>query len=220
MTDSMRMYAWGEQGGRPEPGAIGVQPEWFYKGCGTSLRAHGEPLEVPGYAEDGGEEAEIAGVYVVDTGGAPRRVGFAVGNEFSDHRMEARSYLYLAPSKLRACALGPELRVDAAFDDLQGSVVIERGGERLWSQPIASGEANMVHTLANLEYHHFKYAAHRRPGDAHIHFFGTGGFSFGAGVRLEDGDVMVVSFEGYGRPLRNPLRVDRIPPAMIEVRAL
>ncbi len=42
-------------------GYIGTPPEWFYKGTGTILRAHGEPLDVPAYAEDGGEEGEIAG---------------------------------------------------------------------------------------------------------------------------------------------------------------
>jgi len=46
-TDSMRMYQWGVDGGRPEAGEIGVSPEWFYKGTGAVLRAHGDPLEVP-----------------------------------------------------------------------------------------------------------------------------------------------------------------------------
>lgn len=220
MTDSMRMYAWGEQGGRPEPGAIGAQPEWFYKGGGTILRAHGEPLETPDYADDGGEEAEIAGIYLIDDAGTPCRVGFALANEFSDHAMEAKNYLYLAPSKLRTCSLGPELLVDAPFDDVHGTTRIERSGETIWSQEIASGERNMVHTLANLEYHQFKYAAHRRPGDAHVHFFGTGGFSFGAGIQLQDGDEMIVTFEGYGRPLRNPVRIISGPPKFLAVQEL
>ncbi|HET8548239.1 MAG TPA: GguC protein, partial [Bryobacteraceae bacterium] len=120
VTDSMRMYDWGVEGGRPQPGRVGVQPEWFYKGSGYCLRGHGEPLVVPPYAEDGGEEAEVAGVYIVDGGGQPRRVGFVTGNEFSDHVMERRNYLYLAPSKLRSCAIGPELALDHAFDDLRG----------------------------------------------------------------------------------------------------
>ncbi len=69
LTDSMRMYQWGVEGGRPEAGRIGVSPEWFYKGTGNALRAHGEALEIPAYAEDGGEEPEIAGIYVIDAGG-------------------------------------------------------------------------------------------------------------------------------------------------------
>lgn len=206
-TDSMRMYRWGEEGGRPAPGAIGTAPEWFYKGPGTILRAHGEPLEVPAYAGDGGEEPELAGVYLIDPSGAPRRIGMAPGNEFSDHRTERRNYLYLAPSKLRQCSLGPELIVDPNFSDVPGEVRILRGGAVLWSKPIGSGEARMAHSLANIEHHHFKYPQHCRPGDVHVHFYGAGAFSFGAGIELQDGDQMVVSFEGFGRPLINPLRV-------------
>jgi hypothetical protein len=78
----------------------------------------------------------------------------------------------------------------------------------------------MVHTLSNLEYHHFKYAAHRRPGDAHVHFFGTGGFSYGAGIQLVEGDVMVVAYEGYGRPLRNPIRIAASRPEPLRVGVL
>lgn len=220
LTDSMRMYRWGVEGGRPAAGRVGVQPEWFYKGSGAILRACGEPLEVPDFAEDGGEEPEIAGVYVIDPAGQPRRAGLTMANEFSDHRMEKRNYLYLAHSKLRNCAIGPELVIDADFSDVRGSVSIERKGRVRWSQEIASGEAHMCHSLGNLEHHHFKYEEHRRPGDVHIHFFGADAFSFGAGVTLEHGDVAVVAFEGFGRPLRNPVRIQRGEILPVEVRAL
>ena len=220
LSDSMRMYLDGLKGGRPAPGEIGVSPEWFYKGCGTILRAHGEPLDVPNFAGDGGEEPEVAGVYIVDDKGRPRRVGMVMANEFSDHVIEKQSYLYLAHSKLRACAIGPELVVDPDFGDVRGTVGIERGGKTLWSKAIATGETNMSHSVANLEHHHFKYDVHRRPGDAHLHFFGADAFSFGDGVKLEDGDVMVVAFEGFGRPLRNPLRVDRSAQKLVPVTAV
>ena len=59
LNDSMKMFKWGVEGGKPAPGKAGTAPEWFYKGNGTILRAHNEPLEVPAFAEDGGEEAEI-----------------------------------------------------------------------------------------------------------------------------------------------------------------
>ncbi len=208
LTDSMRIYQWGEEGGKPETGAIGVQPEWFYKGDGAILRAHNEPLTIPNFAEDGGEEPEAVGLYLIDREGTPRRIGFAIGNEFSDHRMESKNYLYLAPSKLRNCSVGPELATDANFNAITGSVKILRKGEILWEHPIASGEANMTHTLANLEYHHFKYASHRRPGDVHIHFFGTGAFSFGAGIALQEGDKMFIHLDGFGRSLVNPLKIE------------
>ena len=218
-TDSMRMYQWGVEGGRPAPGTIGVAPEWFYKGCGVNLRAHGEALVVPPHAEDGGEEPEIAGIYLIDSSGMPRRIGMAAGNEFSDHRFEKKNYLYLAASKLMTCAIGPELVTDPDFTSVAGEVSIERGGGVIWSKAIASGDAAMSHTLENLEHHHFKHAGHRVPGDVHIHFFGADAFSFGEGIALEDGDVMQVRFEGFGRPLRNPLQIDRSPRKLFAARA-
>jgi hypothetical protein len=201
----MRMYELGVAGGRPAEGTIGTAPEWFYKGTGTVLRGHGDALDVPSFAEDGGEEPEIAGVYIIDDTGAPRRIGMAIGNEFSDHVLERRNYLYLAASKLRTCSVGPELVLDADFSDVRGEVTIERAGAVVWSRPIHTGDRAMSHSLANMEHHHFKYPEHRRPGDLHVHFFGADAFSFSAGLALENGDVMQVSFEGFGRPLRNPI---------------
>jgi hypothetical protein len=220
VTDSLRMFEWGLAGGRPEAGRIGVQPEWFYKGCGTRLRAHGEPLETPCFAMDGGEEAEVAGAYWIDSAGRPRRIGLVQGNEFSDHRLESQNYLYLAHSKLRACALGPELVVEPEFEDVRGAVRVKRGGSVVWSKPFVTGEANMCHSLANLEHHHFKYPAHRRPGDLHLHFLGTDAFSFGEGVELADGDIMETELPGFGRPLRNPVRIDRAEPKLVAVEPL
>ncbi len=220
VTDSMRMYQSGLEGGRPAPGEIGVPPEWFYKGCGTILRAHGEPLQVPAFGLDGGEEAEVAGAYLVAPDGQPRRVGLVLANEFSDHKIERQSYLYLAPSKLRTCAIGPELIVSGEFHDARGTVRISRSGKTLWSKNFATGDKNMSHTVANLEHHHFKYPAHRRPGDVHIHFFGADAFSFGDGIELADGDLMEIELAGFGRPLRNPFRIDRTPQELISAPPL
>ena len=207
LTDSMRMFRMGLEGGRPDGGRIGAAPEWFYKGNGTVLRTTGDVLEVPGYAEDGGDEAEVAGVYVVDAEGRPRRIGMVAGNEFSDHKFEKRNYLNLAGSKLRTCGLGPELVIDPAFDLVPGQVSVERGGQTIWQRAIATGEREMCHTVANIEHHHFKFEAHRRPGDVHVHYYGAHTLSFADGVRLEDGDVMAIQFEGFGRPLRNAVRI-------------
>jgi hypothetical protein len=220
MTDSMKMFCWGKEAGRPEPGKIGIAPEWFYKGTGTSLRAHGQQLEIPWYAEDGGEEAEIAGIYLVGPDGTPHRIGMAGGNEFSDHRFEKRNYLNLAGSKLRTCALGPELVLDPDFSSVTVTVEIRRGNCILWSGKFLTGELEMCHSLRNLEHHHFKFEAHRRPGDVHVHFFGTDCLSFGAGVRLEDGDWIQASFEGFGRPLCNVVHVAKSEAVPIAVSSL
>lgn len=219
-TDSMKMFRLGMSAGKPAVGAIGAAPEWFFKGTGTLLRAHGEPLDVPAFAEDGGEEAEIAGLYVIDAAGAPRRVGMSLGNEFSDHVFEKRNYLNLAGSKLRTCALGPELAIDPVFDRVPGRVAILRGAREVWAKPIVSGESEMCHSLRNIEHHHFKHDAHRRPGDVHVHYFGACALSYGDGVRLEDGDVMEVAFEGFGRPLRNTVHIDGRSPSPVVVLSL
>ncbi len=205
LTDSMKMFQWGVEGGRPATGEIGSAPEWFYKGNGSMVRAHNEPLLVPAYAADGGEEAEIASAYLIGRNGQPYRIGMLQGNEFSDHLFEKSNYLNLAGSKLRTCSLGPELVIDPDFHLVPGKVSIARDGRDFWSQPIASGEEEMCHSLRNLEHHHFKFELHRRPGDVHIHFLGAHSLSFGQGLKLQSGDIMSIQFEGFGRPLRNPV---------------
>jgi hypothetical protein len=219
VTDSMRMFQWGVERGRPAEGSIGIAPEWFYKGDGSVLRGPGETLEIPGHAEDGGEEAEIVGIYVIDDEGNPCRIGMAHGNEFSDHKFEKRNYLNLAGSKLRACSVGPELVVGSNFSYLHGEVRIERAGATVWQKNIASGEENMCHSLANLEHHHFKFAGHRQPGSVHVHFYGADALSCGDGVVLQNGDVAEVRFDGFGRALRNPIREENKVSVPVRVRA-
>jgi hypothetical protein len=205
LTDSMRMFNMGLEGGKPTDGKPGVQPEWFYKGDGSSLVGPGEPLPSPDFALDGSEEPEIAGIYIIDDEGRPRRLGFALGNEFSDHITERGNYLWLAHSKLRHASLGAELLVGELPADVRGTSKIVRGGETIWEKPFLSGEANMSHAIANLEHHHFKYGLFRRPGDLHVHFFGTATLSFADGVRTEEGDVFEVIAAPFTLPLRNPL---------------
>ncbi|MEO7099244.1 MAG: AraD1 family protein [Luteolibacter sp.] len=220
LTDSMRMFRWGVEGGKPAEGEIGIPPEWFYKGNATILRAHGEPLDVPPYADDGGEEAEIAGVYLVDANGQPHRIGMAIGNEFSDHKFEKKNYLNLAGSKIRTCSLGPELVIDPDFSSVPGKVRLLCQGSELWAKEIITGEDEMCHSLRNIEQHHFKFETHRRPGDLHVHYYGACALSFGDGISLADKDVMEISFPGFGRPLRNPLHVVSEPLPLIHVQPL
>ena len=218
LTDSMRMFRMGLEGGKPAPGQAGVQPEWFYKGDGAAVTAPGAPFPSPDFALDGGEEPEVAGVYVIGPDGSPFRLGFAIGNEFSDHVTERKNYLYLAHSKLRAAAFGPALRIGDLPADVRGTSRILRNGKLVWEKPFLSGEDNMSHTIANLEHHHFKYALFCRPGDVHVHFFGTATLSFTDGVRAEPGDVFEIEAEGFGPPLRNALSVVASAPGA--VRAL
>jgi len=205
LTDSMRMFKLGLEGGKPSRGETGAQPEWFYKGDGSILVAPEGDLKSPSFALDGGEEPEIVGVYLIDEGGAPVRIGFALGNEFSDHVTERENYLWLAHSKLRPASVGPELLVGDLPADIQGVSRIRRGKEAIWEKPFLSGEQNMAHSIANLEAHHFKYGLFRRPGDVHVHFFGTATLSFSANLRTEKGDIFEIESEPFGLPLRNRL---------------
>jgi len=207
-TDSMRMFLEGVEGGKPAPGQAGQQPEWFYKGDGSQLVGPGEPLAMPAFAQDGGEEPELAGIYLIGPDGTPHRLGLCLANEFSDHVTERHNYLWLAHSKLRQAALGPELLVGEAPRDVRGASRIVRGGETIWEKPFLSGEDNMSHSLANLEHHHFKYALFRRPGDIHVHFFGTATLSFSDGIRTQEGDVFEIEAAPFTLPLRNPLARD------------
>ncbi len=218
-TDSMRMFLEGLAGGKPDGDAPGQQPEWFYKGDGSILVAPGAPLTMPDFAQDGGEEPEIAGVYIIDAAGTPVRLGFVLGNEFSDHVTERHNYLWLAHSKLRQAALGPELLLGELPTSVRGTSRILRDGKLLWEKAFLSGEANMSHSIANLEHHHFKYAQFRRAGDLHVHFFGTATLSFGDGVATQDGDVFEIEADAFTLPVRNPLARER-DNAAVQVRAL
>jgi len=218
LTDSMKMFRMGLESGKPARGEVGVQPEWFYKGNGVFAVAPGKPLVSPDFAKDAGEEPEIAGIYVIGEDGTPFRVGFALSNEFSDHVTERVNYLYLAHSKLRNAAFGPEILVGPLPNDIRGTSRIHRAGKLLWEKPFLSGEANMSHTIANLEHHHFKYTLFRQPGDVHIHMFGTATLSFADGIKTEEGDVFEIGAPDFGLPLRNPLKIEA--PEDVAVRVL
>jgi len=204
-TDSMRMFLEGLEGGKPGPGQAGQQPEWFYKGDGSQLVGPGAALSMPAFAQDGGEEPELAGVYLIGADGRPWRLGVCLANEFSDHVTERHNYLWLAHSKLRPASVGPELLVGEVPAHVAGTSRILRNGGLLWEKPFLSGEDNMSHSLANLEAHHFKYALFRRPGDVHVHFFGTATLSYSDGVRTEPGDVFEIEAAPFTLPLRNRL---------------
>lgn len=209
LTDSMKMFRLGLDGGKPAVGQAGVQPEWAYKGDGSWAVAPGCQLERPAFALDAGEEGEIAGLYVIGDRGEVLRLGFALANEFSDHVMERQNYLYLAHSKLRVSSFGPELRLGALPPAVTGRIAVLRDGAAAWQGELLSGEENMCHSIENLERHHFKYARFRRPGDAHVHYFGASALSCTGGFVIADGDVVEVSAEGFGRALRNPIAVER-----------
>ena len=208
-SDSMKMFRMGIEGGKPGAGQIGIQPEWFFKGNAFCVVPPGAPMPLPAFALAGAEEPEIVGLYIVDEAGMPHRIGYALGNEFSDHVTEAQNYLYAAHSKLRACSMGPELLVGDLPPDVRGKTRILRDGVVAWQEDFLSGEANMSHSIANLEHHHFKYEMFRRPGDLHAYFFGAAVLSFAAGFRARVGDVFELEAPIFGKPLRNRMESEK-----------
>tara|TARA_B100000029_G_scaffold260967_1_gene257318 strand:- start:301 stop:1026 length:726 start_codon:yes stop_codon:yes gene_type:complete len=218
-TDSARMFAMGIAGGKPQDGERGAMPEWFYKGNGTTVRGPGGTIDLPAFGRDGGEEPELAGCYVIDAAGVPRRLGFTLGIEWSDHETEKINYLYLAPSKLRTCAIGPELITDLEFRDVGLECEVTRDGEVLYASGLLkSGEDYMCHSLANCEDHHFKYPQHRVPGDVHVHFFGTSKLSFSTRTwKYRSGDVVTLSAPGVSAALSVTV-ADAAPEASTPVR--
>jgi hypothetical protein len=215
LSDSMKMFRWGIEGGRPPAGQMGIQPEWFYKGDSSWLVAPEGDLRNPAFALGGGEEPELTGIYVISPDGVPFRVGFVLANEFSDHILEQKNYLWLAHSKLRVSSFGPELLLDKPAGTVNGRTRVLRGNEVVWEKEFVTGEDVMSHTIENLELHHFKYEQFRRPGDIHVHFLGAALLSFSSGFQAQPGDVFELSAEGFGRPLRNRLVVAPETPVVI-----
>ena len=84
------------------------------------------------------------------------------------------NYLFLAHSKLRERVVRAGDPGSAPLpDDVAAPRASCATARLLWEKPFLSGEANMSHTIANLEHHHFKYGLFRQPGDVHVHMFGT-----------------------------------------------
>lgn len=206
-SDSLKIFRMGLEGGKPADGGIGVQPEWFFKGVGTCVLPPGAPLPLPAFAKAGAEEAEIVGLYINGPDGRPFRIGYALGNEYSDHVTEGENYLYLAHSKLRSCSIGPELLIGELPAEVRGTSRIRRDGVVIWEEEFLSGETHMSHSIANLEHYHFRYPMHRRPGDLHAYFFGAAVMSYAFGVKTAPGDEYEIEAPVFGKPLRNRMEL-------------
>jgi hypothetical protein len=116
-----------------------------------------------------------------------------------------RSSTSASPRRSASRATTTELLLGDIPDDVRGTIRIERDGRVAWSGELLSGEANMCHSIVNLEHHHFKYAGFRRPGDVHVYYVGASGLSCGDGFATRPGDRFVVDVPLFGRPLRNTL---------------
>jgi hypothetical protein len=219
-SDSMRLFEQGLAGGKPVGDEIGAMPEWFFKGTGASLVPPGAALSSPNFAKSCAEEPEITGIYIVGSDGTPYRVGYVIANDLSDHETEMLNFMYVAPSKLRDCSMGPELLIGDLPSLVEGTSRIIRNGKTVWEGRFESGDDAMSYSISNLEHHHFRYAQFRQAGELHAHLFGCPVMSFGDGVRTRSGDVFEFDIPEFGRPLRNPVVFEEGSPKPLRVRQL
>lgn len=218
-TNSMRMFLMGVEGGKPKPGEEGAQPEWFYKGNGAFVTAPEAPLVSPPFAKDGGEEPEIAAIYVIGPDGTPYRLGFALGNEFRPHHrarqlsvagthipeLQARFHRTrtVLPARCRSCRRHVQDRARRQ-GDLAKALPVRRGRPCPTPSPISNT------TISN--------QAFRHPGDVHVHFFGTATLSFSDGIATKEGDVFEIEAKPFAYALRNTLA--NAPAQSVTVKAL
>lgn len=63
----------------------------------------------------------------------------------------------------------------------------------------------MSHSITNLGAYHIEYTGFRRPGNVHVHYFGTATESFSDEIAAQAGDVFEIKAEGFSRSLRKKL---------------
>ena len=188
LTDSMKMFKMGLEGGKPKARRDG-------RAAGMVLQ--GRRLDAGG----AGRRSRLAGLRarrrrragdrrrLCHRARTARRCASA-SRSATNSPTTSPSGRTTSISPIPSCApssFGPELLLGDLPADVQGASRIRRGKEVLWEKPFLSGEQNMSHTIANLEAHHFKYALFRRPGDVHVHFFGTATLSFSDGFKTREG---------------------------------
>jgi hypothetical protein len=210
LSDALRLFKMGLEGGRPaQGGPPGAAPEWHFKGTGHSLVHPFHDFPVARFAEDASEEPELAGLYLIAPDGTPHRLGFALANELSDHATERKNSGLVAQAKLCGSSFGPELLLGKLPAHIAGVSRITSKGRKRWERPFLTGQDNMSHSIANIEFHHFKHDQFLVPGDVHVHYFGTATVSFSEGVMVDASCRFEISAEPFGRALVNGLkRVD------------
>jgi hypothetical protein len=184
----------------------GVAPEWHFKGTGHSVVHPWQDFPVASFSEDASEEPELAGLYLIGADRMPRRLGFALANELSDHITERSNSGLVSHSKLCGSSFGPELLLDDLPAHIAGTSRIMRKGRKRWEKPFLTGEDNMSHSIGNIEFHHFKYDQFLVPGDVHVHYFGTATLSFAEGIKVDAACRFEISAPPFGRPLINGIR--------------
>ena len=210
LTDSMRMFKLGAR--RRQARKRERQAPNRNGSTRATARAWSAPegeLRSPAFALDGGEEPEIVGVYVIDERGAPVRVGFALGNEFSDHVTERENYLWLAHSKLRPASFGPELLVGESSRGYSGRLAhpARQGGDLGEAVPLRRTKYGALDRQSRGA--PFQICALPPAGRRPRPFLRHRDALVQRRYRTQKGDVFEIESEPFGLPLRNRLGSER-----------
>lgn len=206
LSDSEKIYMAGVHDGKKQLSQEGARPEWFFKGHAEQIVTSGEPLPIPSHDIGGGEEAELVGVYYVDENKHIHRLGFCLGNEFSDHTLERENHFYISQCKLRAFALSSEIMIGELPTNVQLTSCIYRDEQLLWQAQIATGQDNMIHSYGNIESHVFRHAQFLTPDTLYYHFMGTSHISYVDGVCMQNNDIVKIESDYFMFPLINQIK--------------
>ena len=203
LTEAQNIFHNGLSDGKPDVGQLGAMPEWFFKGFGCQIKTSNQQLIIPQYVLEGGEEAELVVIYIIGYDGSPYRLGFTLGNEFSDHKLEKKNHYYLARSKLCECSIGTDLFLGDMPDRTLGTIRIQRNGMDIWNKRYETGSEKIIYSLENIEKHFFKYDMFCVPGQVHVFFLGADTISFKDDVQLKNGDKIIIDSDFFPNPLIN-----------------
>ncbi|MET9778407.1 FAH family protein [Streptomyces sp. NPDC006367] len=181
------------------------QPNWFFKGLGTSLKLPGEPLSVPGDAVAVTEEAEIVLVYVDEEDGTSRYLGHTFGNDLTDIGRFKEHAGHLSYAKLCDAAVAPWLHLGPPPRSVTGSVTVDRHGTPAWKGTFTTGTDALHYDLDTMMRRLFAHHSLHHPGRTHYVYIGADRSSFHAGFRLQDGDRLTLDFASHGVTVSNPL---------------
>lgn len=206
LSDVQRLFQLGLNEGKLDVEISRARPEWFYKGRIVNARTHGQALEIPSYDLGGGEEAEIVAVYYISEDRQAYRVGFCLGNEFSDHALEKENYYYASQCKLRPFSIGSEIIIGDIPEKIQLDVCIFRKNEPLWQATVNTGEANMLYSYQNIENYILQNSHVRMADIVYFHFMGTSAISYADNVVLQNDDRVRISSLIFALPLENTIK--------------
>ncbi|MEU5430824.1 FAH family protein [Streptomyces olivoreticuli] len=192
----------------PEDGGERPQPNWFFKGLGTSLKVAGDPLTVPAAAVAVCEEAEVVLLYIDDEEGRPRYVGYTFGNDLTDIGRFKRNNGHLSYAKLCDAAVSPWFFSGEPPRSVTGKVSVERDGVTAWEGGFTTGTDALAYRLDGMMEHLFSYPPLHHPGRVHYVFIGADRSSFHAGFRIGDGDRLTIDVASHGVTLTNVIAWD------------